>query len=158
MQHARAETLASANPEFLGHDTPARLFRARATEWADRPALRHKRRGLWQSLSWAEYYARARALGLALAERGLTRGDTVSVLAENRPEWLIIDMGAQAMGLVGNGVYPTSSPDQLRHILTDSRTRLLVVENQEQLDKALSIRDTCPDLAHIIVIDRKSVV
>ena len=155
MQHARAETLASANPEFLGHDTPARLFRARATEWADRPALRHKRRGLWQSLSWAEYYARARALGLALAERGLTRGDTVSVLAENRPEGLILDMGAQAMGLVGNGVYPTSSPDQLRHILTDSRTRLLVVENQEQLDKALSIRDTCPDLAHIIVIDRE---
>jgi len=155
MQHARAETLSSASPEFLGHGTPARLFRARAKEWADRPALRHKRRGLWQSLSWAEYYARARALGLALAERGLTRGDTVSVLAENRPEWLIIDMGAQAMGLVGNGVYPTSSPGQLRHILTDSRTRLLVVENQEQLDKALSIRDTCPDLAHIVVIDRE---
>jgi long-chain acyl-CoA synthetase len=141
-------------PLFIGHDTPARVFRARAAEWASAPALRHKRRGLWQSLTWAEYYARARAVGLALAELGLQRGDTVSDLAENRPEWLFVDMGAQAMGMVGNGVYPTSSPDQLHHVLTDSRTRLLVVENQEQLDKVLTIRDTCPDLTRIIVIDR----
>lgn len=142
-------------PLFLGHDTPARVFRARAAEWADAPALRHKRRGLWQSLTWAAYYARARAVGLALADLGLKRGDTVSVLAENRPEWLFTDLGAQAMGMVGNGVYPTSSPDQLKHVLTDSRTRLLVVENQEQLDKALTIRDACPLLARIVVIDRE---
>jgi len=140
-------------PHFLGLDTPARVFRARAAEWAQRPALRHKRRGLWQSYSWADYYANARALGLALADMGLQRGDTVSVLAENRPEWLFVDMGAQGMGMVGNGVYPTSSPDQLRHILTDSRTRLLVVENQEQLDKALTVRDACPDLTQIVVMD-----
>jgi long-chain acyl-CoA synthetase len=142
-----------APPRFLGHDTPAKVFRARAREWADRPALRHKRRGLWQSLTWADYYARARALGLALADVGLGQGETVSVLAENRPEWLFVDMGAQAMGMVGNGVYPTSSPEQLRHILTDSRTRILVVENQEQLDKALTIREACPDLRRVLVMD-----
>jgi long-chain acyl-CoA synthetase len=138
---------------FLGHDTPARIFRQRARDWADRPALRHKRRGLWQSLTWADYYAAARAVGLALAELGVGRGETVSVLAENRPEWLFADLGAQAMGMVGNGVYPTSSPAQLQHILTDSRTRLLIVENQEQLDKALAVRDACPDLARIVVIE-----
>jgi long-chain acyl-CoA synthetase len=143
----------TAVPLFIGQDTPARVFRARAVEWADRPALRHKRRGLWQSYSWTDYYANACAVGLALSDLGLSQGDTVSVLAENRPEWLFVDMGAQAMGMVGNGVYPTSSPDQLRHILTDSRTRLLVVENQEQLDKALTIRDACPDLTRIVVID-----
>ena len=149
------EAAPAAAPRFIDQDTPARVFRARAQDWASAPALRHKRRGLWQSLTWAEYYTRARAVGLALADLGLQRGDTVSVLAENRPEWLFVDMGAQAMGMVGNGVYPTSSPDQLQHILTDSKTRLLVVENQEQLDKALSIRDACPDLTRIIVIDRE---
>lgn len=140
-------------PAFLGQDTPARIFRARATEWATLPALRHKRRGLWQSITWGEYYALARAAGLALADLGVQRGQVIAVLSENRPEWLIADLGAQAMGIAGNGVYPTSSPDQLRHVLTDSRTRVLIVENQEQLDKALSIRATCPDLARIVVIE-----
>ena len=140
---------------FQGNDTPARVFRARAREWAERPALRHKRRGLWQSLTWRDYYERARAFGLALADLGVARGDIIAVLAENRPEWLIADIGAQCMGVVGNGVYPTASADQLRHILTDSGTRLLVVENQEQLEKALAVRADCPELMRILVIERE---
>lgn len=140
---------------FLGHDTPARVFRARVREWSGRPALRHKRRGLWQSLTWDQYYAKARAFGLALADLGIQRGQVIAVLAENRPEWLIADLGAQCMGIVGNGVYPTSSPEQLKHILSDSGTRLLVVENQEQLDKALAVRGDCPELMRILVLDRE---
>lgn len=123
--------------DFQGQTTPARVFRDRARAWGTRPALRHKRRGLWQSFSWGDYYAQARAFGLALAEMGMTRGDCVSVLAENRPEWLIADIGAQCMGFVGNGVYPTSAPAQVCHVLRDSRSRVLIVENQEHLDKAL---------------------
>jgi len=139
---------------FQGHDTPARVFRARATEWANHPALRHKRRGLWQSYTWRDYFDRARAFGLALADLGIQRGEVIAVLAENRPEWLFADMGAQCMGVVGNGVYPTASADQLRHILADSGTRLLVVENQEQLEKALAVRPDCPALMRILVLDR----
>ncbi|PTX04151.1 AMP-dependent synthetase/ligase [Pararhodobacter aggregans] len=138
---------------FVGHATPAGVFRARAQEWAAMPALRHKRRGLWQSLTWAEYYAQARALGLALADLGVRRGEVVAVLAENRPEWVIADIGAQAMGIVGNGIYPTASPEQMRYILQDSETRVLIVENQEQLEKALAVRAECPALVRIVVID-----
>jgi long-chain acyl-CoA synthetase len=79
----------------------------------------------------------------------------VCVLAENRPEWLYVDMGAQCMGLVGNGVYPTSSAGQLQHILLDSGSRMLFVENQEQLDKAMEIRAQCPQLQRIVVMDRE---
>lgn len=140
---------------FQGHDTPARVFRARVAQWGDAPALRHKRRGLWQSYSWRAYFARARAFGLALADLGVQRGEVIAVLAENRPEWLFADMGAQCMGVVGNGVYPTASADQLRHILQDSGTRLLVVENQEQLEKALAVRADCPALTRILVIERE---
>ncbi|MBN8292079.1 long-chain fatty acid--CoA ligase [Rhodobacter sp. NTK016B] len=140
---------------FLGFDTPARVFRARVQEWSDLPALRHKHRGLWQSYSWGAYYAKARAFGLALRDLGMARGEVIGVLAENRPEWLFADMGAQCMGYVGNGVYPTASPDQLRYILQDSACRVLVVENQEQLEKALAVRDDCPDLRRILVIERE---
>ncbi len=140
---------------FQGQDTPARLFRARCREWAERPALRRKRRGLWQSATWAEYYARARAVGLRLEALGLSRASVVCVLAENRPEWLYVDIGAQCMGMVGNGIYPTSSPDQVLHILVDSGAEALFVENQEQLDKALAVRARCPRLRCIVVMERE---
>jgi long-chain acyl-CoA synthetase len=140
---------------FKDHDTPARLFRARCRQWADRPALRRKVHGLWQTVTWAEYYAQARAIGLALADLGLQRGDSLCVLAENRPEWLYADVGGQCMGFVGNGIYPTASPGQVQHVLVDSGTVVLFVENQEQLDKVLQVRADCPRLRHIVVMDRE---
>ena len=138
---------------FAGEDTPARLFRQRCNTWARQPALRHKRRGLWQSTSWEEYYSHVRSVGLAMKALGIGRGQVVCVLAENRPEWLFIDMAAQCMGMVGNGVYPTSSGEQLQHVLLDSDAQILFVENQEQLDKTLEIRAKCPQLKHIVVME-----
>jgi long-chain acyl-CoA synthetase len=140
---------------FQGEDTPARVFRQCCQTWAEQPALRHKKLGLWQTTSWETYFANARAAGLALAAMGLKRGDGVCVLAENRPEWLYVDMGAQCMGMVGNGAYPTSSAAQLQHILQDAGSRVLFVENQEQLDKALAIREHCPQLQRIVVMERE---
>jgi len=140
---------------FAGSDTPARVFRTRCAEWGERSALRRKVMGLWQSISWQAYYQRARAVGLALTAQGLMRHSVVCVLAENRPEWLYVDMGAQCMGLVGNGIYPTSSPEQVFHILHDSGAHALFVENQEQLEKALAVRTRCPALRLIVVMDRE---
>ncbi len=156
-QDTMATTLhVSTSPvRFLGQDTPARVFRARCAEWADRPALRRKHRGLWESVTWAGYYEQVRAVGLALADLGLQRGEVVCVLAENRPEWLYADLGAQCLGLVGNGIYPTSSAEQVLHILLDSGARVLFVENQEQLEKALAVRARCPGLQHIVVMERE---
>lgn len=138
-----------------GHDTPHKLFRARSQEWAARPALRHKRKGIWASTSWADYYANARAIGLALADLGLQRGNAVAVLSENRPEWLYADMGAQCMGMLCVGIYPTSSPEQAQYIINDANVRVLFVENQEQYDKIDGIRAHCPSLQRIVISDNK---
>jgi long-chain acyl-CoA synthetase len=136
-----------------GCDTPQKLWRVRCRQWAALPALRHKKKGIWHTVTWQQYFEAARALGLALAEAGVERGQCVAILSENRPEWLYTDLGAQGMGMLGVGVYPTSSPDQLAYILQDSGARVLVVENQEQLDKALAVRADCPRLARIVVLD-----
>ena len=85
-----------------------------------------------------------RAVGLALGRHRSGRGDVVTVLAENRPEWAYVDLGAQCMGVIGNGIYPTSSPEQAEYILRDSRSRVAVVEDDEQLDKVLAMRANCP--------------
>ncbi|MEY4713463.1 MAG: hypothetical protein RIS88_2913 [Pseudomonadota bacterium] len=146
--------LAAAPVDFLGETTPARVFRRRCQDWAQQPALRRKHRGLWQTVTWVQYYDHARAVALALRALGLQRGEGVCVLCENRPEWLYVDMAAQCLGLVGNGIYPTSSPGQAQHVLVDSGARVLFVENQEQLEKALAVRTQCPGLLRIVVIDR----
>lgn len=139
----------------MGLYTPAQVFRHRCREWASQPALRHKQQGLWKTTRWSDYYGHVRAVALALKDQGLQRGEVVCVLAENRPEWLYVDMAAQCMGLVGNGIYPTSSAGQLQHILVDSGTRVLFVENQEQLDKAMEVRQHCPQLDRIVVMERE---
>lgn len=140
-----------------GQDTPAKLLRARADTWSSAPALRHKRLGIWQSLSWGAYYERVRAIGLALAARGLSRGDVVGILSENRPEWLMADFGAQCMGMIGMGVYPTSSSEQLAYALRDSRARALFVENDEQFAKLEQVRSSCPDLELVVLFDERGI-
>jgi long-chain acyl-CoA synthetase len=135
--------------------TPARLFRDRCRDWSGSPALRRKEKGIWYTITWAEYYARVRAVGLALADLGCRRGDVVAILAENRPEWVYADLGAQCMGMIGCGIYSTSAPEQVEHVMGDSGARILFVENDEQLDKALAIRFRCRALRWIVVMDLK---
>ncbi len=147
----------SVSPEpiaFAGCDTPQKLFLARVAEWGDAVSMRVKHRGLWQPMTWRDYGAEARDAGLALKSLGLGRGDVVSVLSANRSAWVGFDLGAPAMGYVANGIYTTSSPDQVAYILDDSATRVVVVEDDEQLDKVLLIRGRCPTLATIILLDR----
>lgn len=140
-------------PKVQEQDTPGRLFRLRCQQWAKLPALRRKRRGLWESVTWGEYYNNARAVALGLHAAGLQRGAVVCVLAENRPEWLYVDMGSQCMGFAGNGIYPTASADQVLYILQNSNAQAVFVENQEQLEKVLSVREQCPSLRLIVVIE-----
>jgi long-chain acyl-CoA synthetase len=145
---------ASSTPAPMqGCDTPQKLWRQRCSQWADLPALRHKKKGIWHTVTWSGYFEQARAVGLALSHQGLQTGQAVAILSENRPEWLYADMGAQAMGLIGVGLYPTASAEQVAFIVQDSGARVLIVENQEQLDKALAVRGQCPELQHIVVID-----
>ena len=147
-----------AGPQRLlayGFDTPQQLFRARCREWADNPALRHKKKGIWASTTWAGYYDSARAVALALADLGLQPGEAIAILSENRPEWLYADMGAQCMGILSAGIYPTSSPQQVQYILNDADVRVVFVENQEQYDKVCAVRAGCPALQRIVIIDLK---
>ena len=138
-----------------GHDTAARLFRARCKQWSANPALRHKKKGIWSSASWAQYYENVRAVSLALDDLGLRRGDAIAILSENRPEWLYADLGAQCVGILSTGIYPTASAEQVQFILSDARVSAVFVENQEQYDKVGAIRHLCPALRHIVITDLK---
>jgi long-chain acyl-CoA synthetase len=138
--------------------TLPQLWRRRCAEWGDRPALRHKERGIWQGLRWSDYFSDARAIGFAMADAGLEAGEVVSVLSDNRPKWLIVDMAAQAMGYVCHGMYPCSTTAQVQHALVEAGTRVVFVENADQLVKVLAVRDSCPDLRHIVVLETRGLL
>ena len=77
------------------------------------------------------------------------------MLAETRPEWVYVDLGILGAGGVSGGIHPASEPEQLGEALQQSRCRVLFVENEEQLDKALLVRDRCPALQRIVIFDMK---
>ncbi len=131
---------------------PALLLR-RAEVTPDRPALRHHEECVWAETTWAEYARRVANVGLGLAALGVQPGDRVAIHSDNRPEWLYADLGTQGIGAVPVGVYPTSPPAELEYLLNHSEAVVLVTEDEEQLDKALEIRERVPSLRNIVVVD-----
>jgi long-chain acyl-CoA synthetase len=129
------------------------VFKQAAEKYGDRVALRKKEYGLWHDISWKEYYRLAKYVGSALISMGLKRGDCVSIIGDNCPEWVIIDMGIQCIGGVAVGVYSTNAWPQVEYVVQNSDSKFFFVENEEQLDKWLHFRDKAPLLKKVIVWD-----
>ena len=144
---------AAAGATVHGQDTLPRLFRHVVRERGDRVAMREKDLGIWRGISWREYGQRARRVGMGLVALGLNPRDVVSIISDNRPEWLYTDLGVMSVAAIPNGIYTTDSARQVEYIVNDSGTRFLFVENEEQLDKILAVRDRCGELVKIFVYD-----
>ena len=139
---------------FDGHDTIVKLWANRCEKYGARVCHREKELGIWQEYSWTTYYETARAIGLALMEAGVAKGEPVLILAEDRREWIYCDIAAAAIGAIPSGVYTTDSAQQLAYLATDCGAKVLFVENDEQLDKWLSAREKMPGVERVIVFDR----
>jgi long-chain acyl-CoA synthetase len=122
-----------------GHASVPAAFFARAAERGEALALRHKVRGLWQRVSWSRYAIEVRRAAAALLASGLEPGDRVAILGRNRPEWLYCHLGAMAAGGASCGIYPTCSPEQVEFILSHSGARVVFLEDEEQVEKALPV-------------------
>ena len=122
-------------------DTFPRLLAGLARTRPEQTALQEKRYGIWQPLTWATYAARVRDFAHGLAALGVQRGHVVAVLGDNRPEWLVAELAAQSLGAAVVGIYPTSIGEELRHILTLADVRVVVAEDQEQVDKLIRLRE-----------------
>ncbi len=127
----------------------------RVVAQADRPILCEKQRGIWRGITWAELGRRMRAIGQALRATGFEPGDVACVLADTRPEWVYADLGIQGAGGIAAGVSPAAGADLVGETLRDCAARVLFVENEEQLDKALHARVSCPMLERIVILDMK---
>jgi long-chain acyl-CoA synthetase len=133
--------------------TLPRLLIRNAQTMGERPALREKDRGIWQTYSWAQYYQEVRDFTLGLAAHGFRRGDKLSVIGDNRPRLYWAQLAAQSLGGVAVPVYQDSIAAELVHVLSHAEISVVVAEDQEQVDKILSLQDRLPDLKLVIYDD-----
>jgi long-chain acyl-CoA synthetase len=132
------------------------LLKRKAREFGARKvALREKEFGIWQSVSWQDYYDRVRFLALGLLQLGYTPGDKLAVIGDNRPEWLYSELAIQALGGAVVGIYPDSHLEQVQYIIDHSDSGFVMVEDQEQTDKILNMIDEIPKVKKVIVDDLK---
>src|SRR5581483_10997001 len=134
-------------------DTIAKSFVLAVETRGDKPAIREKKFGIWQPTSWREWLAISKDIAYALHAIGFRPGDVASIMANAVPEWVHADMGILCAGGVSSGIYPTDSAAQVEYLVNDSRTRVIFVEDEEQLDKVLSCRARCPTLDRIVIFD-----
>jgi long-chain acyl-CoA synthetase len=144
---------ATAVPKTITTVTVASRVRDRARRMPGRIALREKDFGIWQQVTWAQYWESAELVGHALLALGIEPGDRVAVHSENRREWLYADIGAVSVRAVTVGLYPTNPPNEVAYLLSHSGARVLIAEDQEQVDKALEVLDQLPELEKIVYLE-----
>jgi long-chain acyl-CoA synthetase len=133
------------------------LLLANAREHPDDVAMREKHRGVWREWTWAEYARWVASVAAGLRALGVGKGDRVAIHSENRPEWVVADLAVQGLGACTVGVYPTSPAAEVEYVLAHSEASVLIAEDEEQLDKALEVRDRLPLLRHVLVVDPRGV-
>lgn len=130
--------------------TLADLLPLAAQVYGDAPAVRYKDGEKWVDRSFSEVVEIVRPLALGLAELGVQKGDRVSILGNTRPEWTYFDFAALSIGATVVPIYQTNSPEECRYVLENSDAKVVVVEDDEQMEKIRKVRDQLPQLEHVV--------
>ncbi|HXC91845.1 MAG TPA: AMP-binding protein [Stellaceae bacterium] len=133
--------------------TLPRLLRRNAATMARRPAIREKTLGIWQTFTWAEYERQVRDFALGLAADGFRRGDKLAVIGDNRPRLYWAQLAAQCLGGVAVPIYQDAIASEMAYVLNHAEIRVVVAENQEQVDKILSLKARLPRLDRVVYDD-----
>ncbi|HYF06866.1 MAG TPA: AMP-binding protein, partial [Acetobacteraceae bacterium] len=134
-------------------DTLPKLLARNAREHPDAIALREKEFGIWRSITCAQYQARTRDFALGLRALGVQPGEVVALIGDNRPDWVMGEIAAHAIGARSLGMYRDALDDEVAYLLAFSGASVVLAEDEEQVDKLLNISDRVPTLRHIIYSD-----
>jgi long-chain acyl-CoA synthetase len=134
-------------------DTYPKLLRLNAREHGDEIALREKDFGLWRVFTWNDYHARVRDFALGMFELGLTRGDVIGIIGDNRPDWVAAEIATHAIGALSLGLYRDVLDEEAAYLLNYGEAKLVFAEDEEQVDKLLTLAERVPHLKHIVYSD-----
>jgi len=141
--------------EAICNSLPSLLERNARRFGHTRVALREKEYGIWQAVTWQQYFEHVRDFSLGLVSMGLKPGDALGIIGNNRPEWIYAELAAQGAGAVPFGIFQDSILSEVAYIIDHSEAAMLVAEDQEQVDKILDLRDKLPRVQKIIYTDPK---
>ncbi len=132
------------------------LLQRNALRYGDRRvALREKEYGIWQPVTWQKYYDHVRNFALGLKALGFKREDKLAIIGDNRPEWVYAELAAQSVGGIPLGIYQDSILTEVAYIINHSEARIVVAEDQEQVDKILEMKNELPLLEGVVYTDKK---
>jgi long-chain acyl-CoA synthetase len=134
-------------------DTYPKLLRLNALEHGEEIALREKDFGLWKVFTWNDFQRRVHDFALGLFELGLGRGDIIGIIGDNRPDWVAAEIASHAIGAMSLGLYRDVLDEEAAYLLNYGEARLVFAEDEEQVDKLLSLADRVPHLQHIVFSD-----
>jgi len=134
-------------------DTIPKLLFNNYSKHPNAVALREKRYGVWNEFTWKDYFEKVKYFALGLKTLGLQRGDKISIIGENKPEWFCAELGAQSIGGIAVGIYTDAGPLEVAHFAGHSGSRIVVAHDQEQVDKLLQIQDKLPKMYKVIYWD-----
>jgi long-chain acyl-CoA synthetase len=134
-------------------DTYPKLLRLNAREFGSQIALREKDLGLWKVFTWNDYQNRVHDFALGMVELGLGRGDVIGIIGDNRPDWVAAEIASHAIGAMSLGLYRDVLDEEAAYLLNYGEAGLVFAEDEEQVDKLLSLADRAPHLKHIVYSD-----
>ncbi|MDM8001273.1 MAG: AMP-binding protein [Dehalococcoidia bacterium] len=141
--------------ETAGDLTVPKLLLQNEKKWADKVWMRKKERGFWREYTWKEACGHIKNFSLGLMSLGFQRGDVMAILGDNDPHWFWAQLAAQAAGGVVTGVFSSSAAKEVKYFLEHSDAKIVVAQDQEQVDKILEIKDELPLVRKVIYWDHK---
>ena len=134
--------------------TLPRLLAQNASVYGDQvTAIREKAYGIWQKYTWRDYYEYVRKTAAGLASLGLERGANLCMIVNNSPEWLFCELGAHTLGATTLNLFTSSIADELAFSIERIHSPIVIVQDQEQVDKLLEVRDRLPRVKKVVYID-----
>jgi long-chain acyl-CoA synthetase len=136
-------------------ETIPQIIRGNRDRWPGRTAMCMKMFGVWHRYTWQDYYENIKHFSLGLISLGLQRGDVVGIIGDNEPEWFWGEFAVQAAGGIATGIFVDSIPSEVKYVAEHSDSKFAIVNDQEQADKFLEIKDQLPLLKKVIYWDPK---
>ena len=136
-------------------DTIPQIIKSNYARWSNLPAMSMKMFGIWKTYSWQDYYTNVKNFSLGLISLGLEKGDVVCIIGDNEPQWFWGEFAAQAAGAIATGIFVDSIPSEVKYIAEHSDAKFAIVNDQEQTDKFLEIKNEMPRLKKVIYWDPK---
>jgi len=134
-------------------DTFPKALREHARNHPDDVAMREKDLGLWHTYTWSDYQARVKQFALGLHALGLGKGDAVALIGDNRPDWVFCEVAAHALRAMSLGIYRDALDEEVSYLINYAEAKVVFAEDEEQVDKLLSLREPIETVEHIVYSD-----